>query len=530
MAYGGHPTIPGLTAITPVLTLSRASGQAPLVVQVHSSDTTATFSDGGAAFLVAVGRAFDPFLDLEFTWDFGDTAGTETLTHPVCGTTVNANVDQTGPEAAYVYRVAGACTITLTVRGWNGSAYVTASTTTTATCAAWTGADRYFDSAYAGENGASDGTISKPYAAFADLKSWAEDGSNRRAFLKRGSSFSTGGSNLGVGYASTIRVEAYGSGAAPILATTTGSGAVVGTGHYGGGDSTDVVFSGIELRAGVSATAALWVYQGGDGDIGQPYAAMRDYAFLDCAFAGPAGVQLRGVGKVAGVGWTFWRCDFRRDVTTATLDQGLLIGLNDGLAIVGGSFADETAGNIVFNHHIYPNIVDHTSFRWIDFTNCVSLNFCLNLNARSDGVNTPHVLIDGCDITRTANGIDASNANNNPAQGRFDRFLVQSSAFHVGQVGDQGIGLYSTCLARAVVRDSSFWANPSSDIVLGDAATHLAVYRNRFDGIEGSEIGGNAAETADLWLSANTYGVTGYPDPPDPEPTVRRRFRCRRHV
>jgi PKD repeat protein len=129
VAYGGHPTIPGLTAIAPVLTLSRATGAVPLVVQVHAADTTATFSDGGAAFLAAVNRAFDPYLDLEFSWDFGDAAGTETFTDPILGE-VNANTDQTGPAAAYVYRTPGSYTITLTARGWNGSAYVTASTTT----------------------------------------------------------------------------------------------------------------------------------------------------------------------------------------------------------------------------------------------------------------------------------------------------------------------------------------------------------------------------------------------------------------
>jgi hypothetical protein len=129
MPYGGYDTIPNLTAITPAIVVARVAGVDPLNIHAHAAETTVTFSDGGAAFLAAVGRAFDPWRDLEFTWDFGDASGTETFTHPVTGATVNANTDQTGPEAAYVYRAAGSYTITLTARAWTGSAYVTASTT-----------------------------------------------------------------------------------------------------------------------------------------------------------------------------------------------------------------------------------------------------------------------------------------------------------------------------------------------------------------------------------------------------------------
>jgi hypothetical protein len=123
MPYTGHPEITGLSAITPRIVISRTSGKVPAVVQVSACLTTMT-------------GASDPYHLLEYSWDFGDTSGTETLSNPAAdddGTThptVNANVDQIGPEAEYLYRTAGTYTITLTARGWNGTEYISASTST----------------------------------------------------------------------------------------------------------------------------------------------------------------------------------------------------------------------------------------------------------------------------------------------------------------------------------------------------------------------------------------------------------------
>ena len=101
--FGGRPSTPGLSTIVPRITVTRTSGIAPLVVQVSASET---FADAG-----------DAYTDLEYQWDFGDPDGSETFNHPVTGASVVANVDQSGPEAAYVYREPGRYTITLTVRG-----------------------------------------------------------------------------------------------------------------------------------------------------------------------------------------------------------------------------------------------------------------------------------------------------------------------------------------------------------------------------------------------------------------------------
>lgn len=92
----------------------------------------------------------------EYSWDFGDAASTETLTDwqdsPTSTPTVNTNASAwtNHPKACHVYRTAGTYTVTLTVRIWNGSAYVTEQTTTTITVSDWienTGDTMYFDPA-----------------------------------------------------------------------------------------------------------------------------------------------------------------------------------------------------------------------------------------------------------------------------------------------------------------------------------------------------------------------------------------------
>ena len=101
--FAGRPATPGLSTIVPRIEITRTSGVAPLVVQVSAAET---FANAG-----------DAYTDLEYSWDFGGPAGSETFNHPVSGASVDANVDQKGPEAAYVYRAPGRYTIRLTVRG-----------------------------------------------------------------------------------------------------------------------------------------------------------------------------------------------------------------------------------------------------------------------------------------------------------------------------------------------------------------------------------------------------------------------------
>lgn len=128
MQYSGFPAIPGLSAVQPRIYVSRSSGTGPAMVHVSACSSTMTHT--------GIANRFNAYEDLEFTWNFGDPTGTETFTNPVGHMpgqkkTVNANSDQTGPEACYVYRNPGTYTITLTARGRDENGrFVTAQTQT----------------------------------------------------------------------------------------------------------------------------------------------------------------------------------------------------------------------------------------------------------------------------------------------------------------------------------------------------------------------------------------------------------------
>lgn len=64
------------------------------------------------------------YYDLEYTWDFGDATSPLEVVDPTTESIVDAT-SQNGPEACYIYTTPGNYTITLTVRGWDGSSYVT---------------------------------------------------------------------------------------------------------------------------------------------------------------------------------------------------------------------------------------------------------------------------------------------------------------------------------------------------------------------------------------------------------------------
>lgn len=130
------PTLPapdnGLTGaggtITQVgLATSRTSARTPFFVQVSARGMWANSPAGNDPI------PFNGYEDLEYTWNFGDASGTETFTRPTDGAAVNANTDQIGPQAMYVYRNPGSYTITLTARGWKGGQFVTATKTQSVT-------------------------------------------------------------------------------------------------------------------------------------------------------------------------------------------------------------------------------------------------------------------------------------------------------------------------------------------------------------------------------------------------------------
>ena len=207
-----------------------------------------------------------PYEDLEFSWNFGDASGQEVFTRPTDGASVNAN-QQTGPEALYCYRNAGSYTITLTVRGKNGSGYTTATFTQAINVSAFSASNgvRYIDAVNGNNNWL--GTAPAPTPAgkptngpwkdltAASLHAFLGATGNKALYIAQGSVITGPGAapgiNLGItNGTSNWRIGSYvgasGPGANPIINISSGSNNVINLGNPGNSGTRDnIVVSNI---------------------------------------------------------------------------------------------------------------------------------------------------------------------------------------------------------------------------------------------------------------------------------------------
>jgi hypothetical protein len=355
---------------------------------------------------------------------------------------------------------------------------------------------QYFDSEYAGENGASDGTESRPYTTFAALRTFILGGNDRIAYLKRGSTFTmTSKVSWENGY-STLRLVAYGTGAKPIIAGSStynfqieeNYGTVSRPEKLGG----DIVWQ--DLTFTHSGTIEMFKsYASNNGTNTYPYSRYKDLLFLDCDYtstgplneaAGMINAQgITGRGQVLSNIYVIG-CDLDMGQGES---QGIFTTQDQWLAVIGGSFAngdENPAGSYVFDHHIYPNINSHQVYRYIDFQAGLK-NFCINANATNSGGAVTYFLCDGCDVTGVQNGFDFANSNNDYGSGRtghFDDVILQFNKIHSGQLNSQQIGINAHNLFHIVIRDNDFWDNEQANFSSSDITkpTLPEIYRNRF--------------------------------------------------
>ena len=478
--------VDGISGIAASIYSLHSSGEAPYSLQCSGHLTTAT-------------GATNPYDQLHYEWDFGDTdaasIAANAMVHPVTGAAMDPNTDQTGPEASYIYRTPGSYTVTLTVRARNKAGVLTDTDTTTlaVTVSAWSGTDMYFDSV--GGLDANAGTIGAPRQTAAAIEAWLEGGVGRRALLKCGSTFTS--SSL-IRLRSTGRkwIEPYDTGAKPII-NLNSSIQIDGTDN----NMADVVFRGITLDGNGNNIALLSV-------LGSPTAAgaspaLRNVRIIDVDFKQTGGTSSVtnnmvnfGFNRIQDV--CMWGCTW----DGANIDAYTLLIKTDGTdttptpmlfqSVVGCSFqgCEAIGPGLVLDHYIYSTgYREHTLMRWNNFGVTSGLNFCLNMNCGNEGDDTHYVLVDGCKLTGTTNGMDWSNSSNTPANGQFDDVIIQNCAVNVGQIGTQGWGIYGTCLNRLVVRDCDFYGNPSGDLNIVDPATVYNVYRNRSWNDFGSDTG-----------------------------------------
>jgi hypothetical protein len=480
----GYPALPSLKAITPQISLSRTTGQAPFVIQVDSAATRA-------------GGSTNPYDELDYSWDFGDAA-TQAVAQPVTGVTVDADTGQVGPEAAYVYANPGTYTITLTVRGWDGAQYTTVTAMATVTVTAPSGWNMYFDPV-AG-NDANPGTVDLPKQSWTAVVNFLTDNgntagaSNRYAWLKAGTTFSAT-APLRLRYNdSGLRLAAYGSGPAPVIQAAASMPEIVSFETDYGRSQCDVVVSGIAFDGNGLARDIVLAYEAtNNAASGLPYGSARNNYWLDDTFRGATTTQIDIVmndlshGQAAGQ-WGFWRSSVDSGNNPG---NGMLFDVPVQGFVVGGSFTGGN-GSITYDHHIYLNVWAHALVRWVNFGQATSRNFALKVKGRSDHVDVPFVVIDGCNVTGTQNGIEFGNENNRPDLGRFNEVIVENCAIHdTGSIGTQSMGIIADTVRRIAMRGNSFYnigllggtaaySQATADYHQTDTGTWAGFYANRF--------------------------------------------------
>lgn len=472
-AFQGNPNVT-ITAITPSIAAARTSCQTPCFVQVSGSATTATGTSR-------------PYEDLSYTWNFGDPAGTETFNQPInlAGnkfelTAVNPNTEQTGPEAAYVYRTAGTYTVTMTVLGKNGGSYTSTSTTQNITVTTYSasGGDWYFDSAAAGGG---NGSIGTPFNALSDINTKAGV-ANAALHLKKGSTWS-GSTGLSI-TASPLRIDAYGSGASPAIVITSGSNDALTLTNSSA--RSDIVFSGVTFQiTGGTASEVANIFC-----LTSSTNAMSDIWFDNSVInATTATIPLVMMQYTNGGGTHNAACTrgglWGGTVTNSQVVNGSLgiySGPNTWFSVVGISISGAGTNNTL-DHHIYPETQLHSLYRYISFGSGPNRSFNINTNYDIKTGATPpeyaeFVLISDNDMTGTLRAHDASNGTNDPSSTRFRNFVTQRNAIH--SLTGNGV-IFPFSIETLTTRYNLLWNNTGGDIYTPASPTIFSgtVYFNK---------------------------------------------------
>jgi hypothetical protein len=235
--------------------MSRTSGQLPAFVHVSASP------------ILAAGTT-EPYEDIEYTWDFGDPGGTEVFVDPAVwpytsgGPAVNANTDQVGPDAVYVYRTAGTFTITLNIRARNTGGFITTSVAQTFVASTFnaSGGEFWIDGTAVTDGS---GTLISPFNNLLSAFLASTGGgtfTNVAWHIKRGSNFVGGPVGIGNGGrpVSGFRVDAYGTGTDPARNDTSNSYGAVQFDNNNGISITDIVVSNIRaITSGANTSARV---------------------------------------------------------------------------------------------------------------------------------------------------------------------------------------------------------------------------------------------------------------------------------
>ena len=441
--FGGNPYA-AVSAIdaTDTITTSRGSGEVPFFVQASASAISATGTSR-------------PYEDLEYKWNFGDSAGTETLTNPATGETVNANTGQTGPEAAYVYRTAATYTITLTVRGRTSTGtYVTEDFQKSVTASAWNGAVIHYDPVSGSDsNAGTDPNFPKRNLPVSISNQWVK--------VKRGTTIiraEDGTANgEGVLLGNHTRLSSYGdpAAAAPIIEER-GSGDVpLRINNASARD--DIVVSDIDLRADSatgSPTVVMFSPTGGTNAVTNVYFDNVKASSEASAEAHVFDVATNKSTTNAGL--------WKTDVKNTGVSKGGVYGIATAWGfVVGGEVSGPgRSTDSEYDHHIYPQMRQHALFRWIDFGTGVNRNYAINVNAYNPNAtgtySARYFLLSDNFVSGTKRAFDASETSNDATKLRFYDFVVQGNALTGLNTSRQ---IFWNNLAEGTIRDNVAWGN-----------------------------------------------------------------------
>lgn len=325
---------------------------------------------------------------------------------------------------------------------------------------------QYFDST---AGGGGDGTIGSPKNSTAELTAFFNAADDRVAYIKRGSTFASASFGWDK-VKNRLRLLPYGTGAKPIF-----TGAAIAWELNWGSAGTpvrlggDVVFSEMNVTHSTKGNF-MSSYASNNNDPNYPFSRLRDVVLdnIDYQETGSAGdASFFSMQSTTGRGMCMsnlhiWNCNVAMGETTRS---NMFTDADQWFCVIGGTVSEGTDETLTRDHHIYSNTKLHTCFRYIGFENGWDVGageapaMCLNWNADNASALTAYHLIDGCDLTGTANGIDISNTNNTDYSplGYFTDVIVQHNKFHTGQVGTQLIAFYAANCETIVIRYNDFW-------------------------------------------------------------------------